>query len=138
MARRLIAVLVLVASACAGVLMHAGLAQADSPPPPAVVVAQGLTGTTVELIWTAAASGSSYNIYRDGSLLTNTVATSYDDTGLTPLTSYAYQVATVAAGLEGALSQVAATTTQAAAETSPPTQPGAITVSSITSSSASA
>src|SRR5256885_15212762 len=84
MARRLIAVLVLVASPCAGVLMHAGLAQADSPPPPAVVVAQGLTGTTVELIWTAAASGSSYNIYRDGSLLTNTVATSYDDTGLTP------------------------------------------------------
>src|SRR5256885_4212380 len=136
MARRLIAVLVLVASPCAGVLMHAGLAQADSPPPPAVVVAQGLTGTTVELIWTAAASGSSYNIYRDGSLLTNAAATSYDDTGLTPLTSYAYQVATVAAGLEGALSQVAATTTQAAAETSPPTQPGAITVSSITSSSA--
>ena len=136
MARRLIAILALVASPCAGVLMHAGLAQADSPPPPAVVVAQGLTGTTVELIWTAAASGSSYNIYRDGSLLTNTAATSYDDTGLTPLTSYAYQVATVAAGLEGALSQVAATTTQAAAETSPPTQPGAITVSSITSSSA--
>jgi chitodextrinase len=134
-ARRFIGVLILLASSSTGVLTHGGLAHAASPSPPAVVVAQGLTGTTVELIWTAA-GGSSYNIYRAGTLLTNTAATSYTDTGLTPLTSYEYQVSTVAAGIEGALSAAAATTTQAAAETSPPTEPGAIIVSSITSSSA--
>ena len=103
---------------------------------PAMVVAQGLSGTHVALIWTAAAGASSYDVYRNGSMIANTGATNFDDGGLTPQTSYQYQVASVAGGVEVGMSGTATAVTQAAADSAAPTQPGPITVSSITKSSA--
>jgi hypothetical protein len=101
-----------------------------------MLIAQGLNGNTVELIWTVAPGTDSYNVYRNGALVANTAAANYDDSGLTPLTTYSYQVGSVVGGSEVGLSSASTATTQAAAETSPPTEPGVITVSSVTQSSA--
>src|SRR5712675_1127133 len=60
------------------------------------------------------------------------VVTTYNDTGLTPGTSYSYQVrATDAAGNLGAYSNT--TTTSTLADTSPPTTPTGITATAISS-----
>ncbi len=99
---------------------------------PAVVVAQGVSDTHVALIWTAAGGASSYDVYRDGTVIANTSATNFDDGGRTSLTQYQYQVASVVAGAEVGLSPTATAVTQAPRDSSPPTQPGASTVSSIT------
>jgi hypothetical protein len=127
--------LLVVLSLCAALLMHVVAASASSTQGPALLIAEGSNGKTVALMWTAASGASSYDIYRGGTLVANTAATNYDDGGLTPLTVYSYRVASVANGVEVGLSPTATAKTQAAAETSPPTEPGVITVSSVTRSS---
>jgi hypothetical protein len=104
--------------------------------PPGFVVAQGLNDTTVQLTWMAVAGAESYKIYRGGSLLTSQPGTLYNNSSLSPSTSYSYQVSAVVGGVESPRSASVSATTQAAEDASPPSQPGAITVSNITSSSA--
>jgi hypothetical protein len=84
----------------------------------------------------AVAGAESYKIYRGGSLLTSQPGTLYNNSSLSPSTTYSYQVSAVVGGVESPLSASVSATTQAAKDGSPPTQPGAITVSNITSSSA--
>jgi len=94
----------------------------DTTPPTQVtgLSASESGSSSIDLAWSAASddSGSvSYNVYRDGSLVGTTSATSYSDTGLSGATTYTYQVsAEDASGNEGsASSPVSATTNDPAA-----------------------
>ena len=106
--------------------------EAATSNPPGLVVAQGLNDTTVQLTWMAVVGAESYKIYRGGSLLTSQPGTLYNNSSLSPATTYSYQVSAVSAGVESPRSAAVSATTQAAKDASPPTQPGAITVSNIT------
>ena len=57
-------------------------------------------GTDINLSWNETNNATSYNIYRDGVLLTNTPSTSYTDTGLEYGTIYAYNITTKRNDLE--------------------------------------
>jgi iron/zinc purple acid phosphatase-like protein C/fibronectin type III domain protein/calcineurin-like phosphoesterase family protein len=117
--------------------VHAAtIALAVASNPPGLVVAQGLNDTTVQLTWMAVAGAESYKIYRGGSLLASQPGTLYNNSSLSPSTTYSYQVSAIIAGVESPRSAMVSATTQAARDASPPTQPGAITVSNLTSSSA--
>lgn len=48
-------------------LAHVPAIRAAGPNPPTLVQAQGLSGTTVELLWTAVTGATGYKVYRDGS-----------------------------------------------------------------------
>src|SRR6266850_3157590 len=88
-------------SACGGGTGYS----ANTPPPPdttAPTVPQNLTATAagptqVDLSWTASTdSGGSglagYRVFRGGTQITTTTATTYSDTGLTANTAYTYTV----------------------------------------------
>lgn len=69
---------------------------ADTTPPSAPVVsASGTTDIATSLSWTAATDNigvTSYNVYKNGVLLTNTAATNFNVTGLSPSTAYTFTV----------------------------------------------
>ena len=109
---------------------------AASSNPPGLVLAQGLNDTSVQVTWMAVAGADSYKIYRGGSLLASQPGTLYSDSPLSPSTTYSYQVSAVVGGVESPRSTSVSATTQSAEDASPPSQPGTIAVSSITSSSA--
>lgn len=96
---------------------------------PGPVMAQGLNDTTIQLTWMAVAGADSYRIYRGGTLLTSQPGTLYNNSSLSPSTTYSYQVSVIIAGVEWTPSASVSATTQAPEDASPPTQPGAITVS---------
>ncbi len=91
-----------------GVVFYFGGAKAaaqtveESRPAPATAVSQlpepiNLTATPVsdsriDLAWNAPAGAAEYKIFRDGSQLSSTTATSLSDTGLTASTRYCYRV----------------------------------------------
>ena len=91
----------------------------DTTPPQQVT---GLTVTTVsssqlDLSWDPVpdADFDHYNIYRDGSLIATTTSTTYSDTGLSPSTTYTYEVSAVdTSGNEGQKSTPVSGTTDAA------------------------
>ena len=95
------------------------------PAPPditAPTVPQNLNATTasstqINLTWQASTDAvgvTGYRIYRGGTLLTTSVATSYADTGLTASTLYSYTVSAIdAAGNESAQSTSDSDTTSA-------------------------
>jgi chitodextrinase len=69
----------------------------DPPTTPQGVSASAVSSTEVELSWSASTdTGGSglagYRVYRDGSEIATTSATTYSDTGLQPSTSYSYSV----------------------------------------------
>ena len=70
---------------------------------PAMLQAQGLTDTTAELLWSPVAGASSYDVYRGvthvGVAVTGTL---FDDTGLTPNTTYTYSVTATVSGTPSA------------------------------------
>jgi endonuclease/exonuclease/phosphatase family metal-dependent hydrolase len=82
--------------------------------PPAQVT--GLNATTIsmsqiDLSWNANTELdlSHYRVYRDGVLITQTLETSYSDVGLSPLTSYTYEVAAVDASINVGLNSIPVT-----------------------------
>lgn len=81
-----------------------------TPMPPLPAVPAGLTAlagdSQVSLAWSAAASASSYRVYRGGVLVASPTATSFLDTGLVNGATYAYSVAAV--NMSGASAQSAA------------------------------
>jgi hypothetical protein len=109
---------------------------ASQSDPPALVVAQGLNDTTITLIWTAVAGADSYVVYRDGEIVASQPGTRYDDSSLTAATTHTYQTSAIVGGVGSLRSAAVSATTQALRDTAPPTQPGSITVSNITSSAA--
>ncbi len=90
----------------------------DQTPPsaPSGLSATAVSGTQVDLAWSAAGDAESgialYRIYRDGALVDSTTGLAFADAGLTPATTYSYEVSAVnGAGLEGPRSQPATATT---------------------------
>ncbi len=69
------------------------------PPMPQSVHIIGRTTTSISLAWTAATgSGVTYTVFRNGSQVGTTSATTYTDTGLAPATAYTYQVQATSSG----------------------------------------
>ncbi len=109
---------------------------APATDPPALLLAQGLSDTTIEVTWMPVAGADSYAIYRDDVRLHTQTATLYDDAALQPAATHTYQVAAISSGVESARSTAVSATTLGAHDASQPTQPGPITVSNLSSSSA--
>ena len=66
-----------------------------APSAPSGLTASNTTQTSTDLSWTASSDNVSvtgYNVYKDGTFLATTTATSYNATGLTAATSYAFTV----------------------------------------------
>jgi glucose/arabinose dehydrogenase/chitodextrinase len=85
-----------------------------------------VSATQVNLGWTASTDNvgvAGYKVFRDGSQVATSTATTYQDTGLSPATSYTYAVSAYdAAGNESARSTSTTITTQPApGDTTPPT-----------------
>jgi chitodextrinase len=103
----------------------------DNTPPtaPSALSAVAVSTTQIDLAWLAASDPESgvvlYRIYRDGTVVGTTAALTYNDTGLTPRTTYTYVVTAVnGAGLEGPPSNSASATTH-----TPPIVTGDLVVS---------
>src|SRR2546430_1094146 len=104
-----------------------------APPPPDTTpptVPTGLTATAVSssqinLSWTASSDNvgvSGYRVYRGGTQIATTSATSFANTGLAPSTTYTYTIAAYdAAGNVSAQSSSASATTPAPPDTTAPT-----------------
>jgi chitodextrinase len=115
------------------VFLYKHLPSGPPPPPPPPdtsppTVPTGLTATPVvsgvSLSWTASTDDqgvAGYRIYRNGSLVVTSQATSYLDSGLSPQTTYTYSVSAYdAAGNVSALSSSVSATTPAAPPPSAP------------------
>ncbi|RKX96114.1 MAG: hypothetical protein DRP55_09995 [Spirochaetes bacterium] len=110
--------------------LHITAPEIDTEPPTKVT---GLTITDAKdgklnLKWNTATDNIAidhYNIYRDGTLLTTTTTTNYQDTGLTNGQTYCYQIsATDTSGNEGEKSdQKCATPTKTTPSNNPPDKP---------------
>ena len=107
-----------------------------APSPPAIVQAQGLSDTVVEVMWTAVAGATSYDVYRGATHVGVAVtSTLFDDGGRTANTTYTYTLTATVGGTPSAPSSAASATTQAPHDAQAPTTPGTITASALTSSS---
>ena len=87
----------------------------EAPTPPPSVSSGVITGDSIGLSWAAGSDDlgvSTYRVYRDGSLIGTTAELSFVDIGLTPSTTYSYQISAVdLAGNESALTgQISETT----------------------------
>ncbi|MHA1813365.1 MAG: S8 family serine peptidase, partial [Candidatus Thorarchaeota archaeon] len=98
----------------------------DTTPPAKVtgLTTETLSHTEIKLTWDANTEEDldHYNVYRDGTKIAETTDTTYTDTGLTPETTYTYEVSAVdTSGNEGEKSDPAsATTDPAPPDTTPP------------------
>lgn len=105
----------------------------DSPPPsadttppsaPTNLAATATTSSQITLSWGAASDNvgvTAYYVYRNNAFVTTTVTTGYNDTGLTPSTTYSYYVkARDAAGNMSPASNTVTAQTSAAADTTKP------------------
>lgn len=92
----------------------------DGTPPtaPTGLVATAAGTTQIDLAWSAASDPESgisrYRVYRNGVLVDSTTGTTFADTGLTPSTTYTYEItATNGGGVPGPRSAAATATTAA-------------------------
>ncbi len=97
-----------------------------APSIPTHLSGNGFSATQINLDWVASTDNvgvTGYKVFRDGSQVATSTTTTYQDTGLTPATTYTYTVSAYdAAGNESAKSASATATTQAApGDTTPPT-----------------
>jgi len=98
----------------------------DSSPPtiPTNLTATAISSSRIDLSWTTSTDNvgvTGYKIYRNGSTtpIQTVASTSYSDTGLSPSTTYSYQVSAYdAAGNESGKSNTASATTQASNDAS--------------------
>jgi len=91
-----------------------------SLPPPQNLSATAVSSSQIDLVWDAVSGAVYYNIYRDNALIASSSVTSYSDTGLSPSTTYTYNVSAVdSSGMESPKSSSASATTLSAP--TPPT-----------------
>jgi hypothetical protein len=124
-----------IVSACLAIFAFLASEANSAAGPPRFVQAQGLADDTVAIAWTAETGAAGYRVYRDGAQVADQPGTSYEDRPLQPGTTHTYAVSSVSGGVESALSMPVIATTQDPADTTPPTQPGAIAVLDVTASS---
>ena len=112
-------------------------ADTTAPSVPAGLSASATSATQINLVWTAATDNvgvTGYKIYRNGTYLATSTATSYTNTGLTASTSYSYKVSAIdAAGNESGQSVAATATTQALPDTTAPSVPAGLSASATSS-----
>jgi len=89
------------------------------------LTATAVSSSQINLSWTASTDSVGvvgYKVYRNGTYLTTTTSTSYNNTGLTAATAYSYRVSAIdAAGNESSQSTAKSATTQAGTTgTTPP------------------
>ncbi len=101
---------------------------ADVTPPtiPTGLTAAAISSSQINLSWSASTDNvgvTGYKIYRGGSQIATTAGTTYSDTGLTPSTLYAYNVAAYDAAANASVQSAvsSATTNAVAGDTTPPT-----------------
>lgn len=109
------------------------------PSAPANLAATAVSGAQVNLTWSASTDNvgtTAYAIYRDGTYIAMTGATSYQSTGLSPNTSYSFVVTALdAAGNESLPASATATTSSGGGgDTTPPTTPTSLTATVVSSS----
>lgn len=86
--------------------------QISPPSPPSDLAAAVVSSSEIDLSWSAAAGIVGYKVYRDGVLIASLTGISYQDTGLSPATSYSYTVSSVdAVGNESAQSSAVSAAT---------------------------
>jgi YD repeat-containing protein len=107
----------------------------SAPTTPTGFSATAASGSQINLAWSASSDNvgvAGYRIYRGGTLITSTTATSYSNTGLASETTYSYTVAAYdAAGNQSAQSTAASATTP---DVTPPTTPTSLTATAVSSS----
>ncbi len=114
--------------------LYTGTASGTTPPAaPANLTATAVSPTQVSLAWTAAVPGSapisSYQVYRNGTLLATVPGTTDTDSSVSPSTSYSYYVIAVDANsADSPASNTAAVTTPALI---PPSAPGNLTATAV-------
>ncbi len=102
-----------------GVNVTVSNAQPDTTPPsvPSNLTATAASSSQIDLAWNASTDNvgvTGYKIFRAGTLVNTTAATTFQDTGLSPSTTHSYTVAAFdAAGNTSAQSAPASTTTLA-------------------------
>lgn len=96
---------------------NGGGSDTTSPSAPTGLIAAAASSSQIDLSWTASTDNvgvTSYDVYRDGSLLKNVAGTSTTDVGLAASTTYSYYVkAKDAANNVSAASATVSATTQA-------------------------
>jgi chitodextrinase len=101
---------------------------AQAPAAPAGLAATAVSGTQVNLSWSASADASGtvagYDVYRDGAMVATLSGTSYSDTGLTDATAYSYSVD--AFDTTGDTSAQSAPATVTTPDTEPPSVPAGL------------
>ena len=117
--------------------IQAAAADTTAPTAPTSLTASGTTQTTTNLSWTAATDNvavTGYDVYQGAAVIgSTTTATTFNVSGLTASTAYAFTVkAKDAAGNVSAASNTANVTTTAAPDTTAPTAPTSLTASGTT------
>lgn len=110
-----------------------------SPSIPGGLSATTISSTQINLSWSASTDNvgvTGYDIYRNGTLLTSTVTNSYNDTGLSPSTSYSYTVRSKDAALNTSSQSSSVSATTQAPPPPPPTDTTAPSVPTNLSASA--
>ncbi len=100
----------------------------DTTPPsvPAGLTANGVSQTQVNLSWTSSSDNvgvTGYNVFRNGVQIATPTTTTYQDTGLTSGTTYAYTVAAHDAAGNTSVQSTAVNGTTQAPDTTPPSVP---------------
>ena len=113
----------------------------DTTPPttPSGFTATAVSPTQIALSWAASSDDVGvvgYKVYRAGALLVTVgPVTTLQNTGLAPSTTYSYTVQAIdAAGNASGQSLAASATTPAAVDTTPPSTPGGLAASAVSSS----
>jgi len=95
---------------------------------PGNLAATATSPNTVALAWDPSQDPESiiatYEILRDGAVITATTGTTYEDFGLEPETTYLYEVIAINGDSLGSLAATASATTLQEVDTSPPSVPG--------------
>jgi hypothetical protein len=118
-------------SASNTVSVTTGIAPPAAPGATTLTAATGAQGA-INLTWTTSSGASFYYIYRDGSYVTNTTSTAYNDTGLADGSSHSYYIVPYSSNSGGSTAGSNSNTSTTTAGTAPatlPAAPGATTVS---------
>jgi chitodextrinase len=119
--------------------LQAPVPDTEAPTNPTNLTASNITSTGATLTWTASTDNvgvTQYNVFIDGSLVGTTSTTSFNVTGLSPLTAYTADIsAQDAAGNTSGNATTNFTTTDSG-DTQAPTIPTNLSASNITSSGA--
>lgn len=112
----------------------------DTVPPtqPTNLTASAASTSQINLSWTASTDNvvvANYRVYRGGMMVATVAGTSYQDTGLSPSTTYNFNVDAIDGdGNVSPLSAGASATTLTAPDTTPPSTPLGLTATAVSSS----